>query len=99
VYLPAERPESGDIVISRLPRARVAYALSSVPGGDQIVYSTYETALHWAQVFAAVQGVDVWVRNNDGDLTRLAEHRITTRKRSARRTEKAHERPLDGLAG
>ena len=96
MYLPTEHPEKRDIVISRLPGPRVTYALSSVPGGDQIVYATYDNALQWAQTFAAVQNVDVWVRKADGDLTRIARHRVTS---PARRTEKAHERSVDGLAG
>jgi hypothetical protein len=98
VYLSTQHPEKGDIVISRLPRARVTYALSAVPGEDQIAYATYEHAVQWARTFAAVQNVDVWVRTTDGDLTRIARHRVTSLHGQARRMEKAHERSVDGLA-
>lgn len=99
MYLPAKRAAAGDVVITRLKRSPVAYRLGILPGTHQIVYPTLEQAVDVARSFAASERVDVWLRENERDLTRLTRNRANAGEIRYREGGRMPERPLDRSAG
>jgi len=77
---PDMRPEHGDIVISRLGRPLMPYALSVLPGPAQILCPTYDEAVRRARYFAARELVDVWVAEDEHDIVLVARHRVAVQR-------------------
>lgn len=99
MYLPAKRASAGDVVITRLKRSPVAYGLGILPGTHQIVYPSLEQAVDVARSFAASERVDVWLRENERDLTRLTRNRANVGEIGDHEGGGMHERPSDRSAG
>lgn len=62
----------GDVLIRTLDvRTRLAYALSAVPGPDQLAFATLSEATRHARDYAHQNRVDVWADRGTGHLERL----------------------------
>ncbi len=66
----------GDILVRMLVEGpHRLHALSSVPGPDQLRFSSLPEAARAAREYASVRQVDVWADDGTGQKTRLARFR------------------------
>jgi len=65
-------PDPGDVVVRRRAGDPAGgYALSTVPGADQLLVRTYEDAIDMALKYAALEGVRAWFNKGVGHFVLL----------------------------
>jgi hypothetical protein len=62
----------GDVLIRQRPGSRPSFALSTIPGLDQVAFPSMADATQSATAYARQHGVDVWGEGRPGRLTRLS---------------------------
>jgi hypothetical protein len=77
-----KRPADGDVVITPDDHVPRRYAISQVPGGPQVSWTSRDEALEVAKKFARHHVVDVWVIE-DLSPTQVSRHRPAVSSRSA----------------
>ncbi len=71
---PDGRPQPGDIVITRLSRSPVAFAVGVAEKPPQIAFRTYDEALRQAREFARWHETRVWRLDGERRLTLVARY-------------------------
>jgi hypothetical protein len=86
----------GDVLIRQRPGSKPTFALSALPGLDQVAFPSMADATRAATAYARQHGVDVWGEEGPGRLAHLSRFRPEAGGNAPGRVR---DRPVPGAAG